>query len=145
MWYGVLSVWGCGGGSRWGAIPIDDGHSLLGTLGCWHQDLLCSPGMIVLCVILGIWVLWVFFFLCLVGCFSLIIWTSAVLSVLYACVLFFCIFTCLVQLSMFHVERCSRNILIMIIIIIFAFAKLLLIHGKASSVFFQGCHFAYRL
>ena len=33
-------------------------------------------------------------FLCLVGCFSMIIWTPAVLSVLYACVLYFCICTC---------------------------------------------------
>ena len=28
-------------------------------------------------------------FLCLVGCFSTIIWTPTVLSVLYACVLYF--------------------------------------------------------
>ena len=31
--------------------------------------------------------LWVFF-LCLVGCFSMIIWTPTVLSVLYACFVF---------------------------------------------------------
>ena len=54
-------------------------------------------------------------FLCLVGCFSMIIWTPTVLSVLYACVLYFCICTCSGQLSMFHMERCSRNTLIIII------------------------------
>ena len=51
-------------------------------------------------------------FLCLVGCFSMIIWTPTVLSVLYACVLYFCICTCSAQLSMFHMERRSRNTLI---------------------------------
>ena len=35
-----------------------------------------------------------FFFYCLVGCFSMIVWTPAVLSVLYACVLYFCICPC---------------------------------------------------
>ena len=48
----------------------------------------------------------------------MIVWTPAVLGVLYACVLYFCICTCSVQLSMFHMERCSRNTLIIIIIII---------------------------
>ena len=57
-------------------------------------------------------------FLCLVGCFSMIIWTPTVLSVLYACVLYFCICTCSAKLSMFHMERHSRNMLIIIIIII---------------------------
>ena len=40
-----------------------------------------------------------------------------VLSVLNVCVLYFCICTCSAQLSMFHTERHSRNILIAIIII----------------------------
>ena len=57
-------------------------------------------------------------FLCLVGYFSMIIWTPAVLSVLYACVLYFCTCTCSAQLSMFHMERRSRNSLIIITIII---------------------------
>ena len=48
----------------------------------------------------------------------MIIWTPTVLSVLYTCVLHFCICTCSVQLSMSHMERCSRNTLIIIIIII---------------------------
>ena len=48
----------------------------------------------------------------------MIIWTPTVLSVLYACVLNFCICTCSVQLSMFHMERRSRNMLIIITIII---------------------------
>ena len=45
-----------------------------------------------------------------------LLWTPAVLSVLYACVLYFCICTCSAQLSMFHMERRSRNTLIIIII-----------------------------
>ena len=49
---------------------------------------------------------------------SMIIWTPTVLSVLYACVSYFCICTCSAQLSMFHMERRSRNTLIIIIIII---------------------------
>ena len=56
--------------------------------------------------------LWVFF-LCLVGCFSMVIWTPTVLSVLHACVLYFCVCTCSAQLNMFHMERRSRNALIM--------------------------------
>ena len=48
----------------------------------------------------------------------MIIWTPTVLSVLYACVLYFCICTYSAQLSMFHMERCCRNTLIIIIIII---------------------------
>ena len=46
----------------------------------------------------------------------MIIWTSAVLSVLYACVLYLCICTCSVQLSMLDMERRSRNTLIIIIV-----------------------------
>ena len=44
----------------------------------------------------------------------MIIWTPTVLSVLYACILYFCICTCYAQMSMFHVERRSRNTLIII-------------------------------
>ena len=57
-------------------------------------------------------------FLCLVGCFSMIIWTPTVLSVLYACVLHFCICTCSAQLSMFHMERSSRNMLILLLLLL---------------------------
>ena len=32
-----------------------------------------------------------FFFYCLVGCLSMIVWTPALLGVLYACGLYFCI------------------------------------------------------
>ena len=53
------------------------------------------------------------YLLCLAGCFSMIIWTPAVFSVLCACVLHFCI-TCSVQLSMCHMERRSRNTLVII-------------------------------
>ena len=42
-----------------------------------------------------------FFFNCLVGCLSMIVWTPAVLGVFYACVLYFCNRTCSSQLSMF--------------------------------------------
>ena len=52
---------------------------------------------------------------CLVGCLSMIVWTHAVLGVLHACVFYFCIFTCLAQLSMFHMERRSRNTIIILI------------------------------
>ena len=37
---------------------------------------------------------------------------------LYACVLYFCICPCSAQLTMFHMERRSRNTLITVIIII---------------------------
>ena len=50
----------------------------------------------------------------LAGCLSVIVWTHAVLGVLYACVLYFCICICSAQLSMFHMERRSRNTLIII-------------------------------
>ena len=50
-----------------------------------------------------------YFFNCLVGCKSMIVWTPADFYI-YACVLYFCInCTCSVQLSMFHMERSSRN------------------------------------
>ena len=48
----------------------------------------------------------------------MIILTPAVLSVLYACVLYFCICTCSVQLNIIHMQRRSRNMLIIIIITI---------------------------
>ena len=57
------------------------------------------------------------FFNCLVGCLTMIVWTPAVLDVLYACILYFCICTCSGQLSMFQMERHSGNTLIIIIII----------------------------
>ena len=47
----------------------------------------------------------------------MIIWTPTALSVLNACVLYFCICTCTAQLSIFYMERRSRNTLIIIIII----------------------------
>ena len=45
-----------------------------------------------------VYVFYGYSFLSLVGCVSMIIWTPAVLSVLYAYVLYFCIFTCSAQL-----------------------------------------------
>ena len=56
------------------------------------------------------------FFNGLVGCLSMIVWTPAVLGVLYACVLYFCIFTCSVQLSMLWkgaLEICSLLLLLL--------------------------------
>ena len=50
-------------------------------------------------------------------CFSMIFGTPAVLSVLYACVSYFCTCTCSAQLSVFHMVRRSRNTLIITIII----------------------------
>ena len=47
----------------------------------------------------------------------MIVWTSTFLSVLYACVFYFCICTCSAQLSMFHMEKRSTNTLIINIII----------------------------
>ena len=47
----------------------------------------------------------------------MIAWTPTVLGVLYSFVLYFFYCTCSVQLSMFHMERRSRNTLIIIIII----------------------------
>ena len=48
----------------------------------------------------------------------MIVWALLFLSVLYACVFYFCICTCSAQLSMCHTEKRSRNALIIIIIII---------------------------
>ena len=59
----------------------------------------------------------VFGFYGLVGCFSMVIWTPAVLSVLYACVVYSCICTSSAQLRMFHMERRSIKTLIITIII----------------------------
>ena len=58
--------------------------------------------------------LWVFFFVCLVGCFSMIIWTPTVLSFICMCFVFLHLH-CSAQLSMFHMQRRSRNMLIIII------------------------------
>ena len=42
----------------------------------------------------------------------MIVWTPAVLSVLYAYDLYFCICTCSGQMNMFHMERRPRSTLI---------------------------------
>ena len=68
-------------------------------------------------------------FYCLVGCFNMIVWTPAVLSVLYLCVLYFCICPCSAQLSMFHMERHSRTTLIIIIIMII----IIIVRSSSSS------------
>ena len=48
----------------------------------------------------------------------MIVWTHAVLGVLCACVLYFCICTCSAQLSMFYMEMSSRNTIIIIIVVV---------------------------
>ena len=77
-----------------------------------------------MCRFIRMWVLWVLFFFfkfvfthlyCLVGCLSMIVWTHVVLGVFNACVLYFCICTCSAQLSMFHMKRCSKNALFIVI------------------------------
>ena len=40
-----------------------------------------------------------FFFHCLVGCFSMIVWTPAVLSVIYVCVLYLHLFSAIEHVS----------------------------------------------
>ena len=67
---------------------------------CVLSSLVCVVGVIF------VYVDTVFGFMCilflcidLVGCFSMIIWTPAVLSVLYACVLYLHLFI------MFHMEK----------------------------------------
>ena len=61
---------------------------------------------------------YIYFFNCLVGCFSMVVWTPAVLSVVLCMCFVFFICTCSAQLSMFHMERRSRNTHIIIIIVI---------------------------
>ena len=65
----------------------------------------------------------------------MIIRTPTVVSVLYACVLYFCICSCSAQLSMFHMERRSKNTLIVIIIIIWIPFELSNIRDKQSRIF----------
>ena len=62
----------------------------------------------------------------------MIIWTPAVLSVLYECVLYFCICTCSAQLSIFHMEKRSRNMLI-IIILLLSFELCLALHKPEQT------------
>ena len=78
-----------------------------------------------------------FFFNCLVGYLSMIVWAPAVLGVLYTCVLYFCICICSAQLSMFHMEKRSRNaitIIIIVIIIIIIIIIILLLSLLSSSL-----------
>ena len=55
---------------------------------------------------------------CFVECLSMIVWTHAVWDVLYACVLYLYICTSSAQLSMFHMERRSRNSLIITVVVV---------------------------
>ena len=62
----------------------------------------------------------------------MIIWAPTVLSVLYACVLYFCIWICSAQLGMFHMEKCSRNTLI-----IFFLDRFYPVFDKLENNFFR--------
>ena len=64
----------------------------------------------------------------------MIIWTPTVLSVLYACVLYFRICTWSAQLNMFHMERRSRNTLIIIIINIITIIIIIIISVEEITV-----------
>ena len=79
------------------------------------------------------------FFNSLVGCLSLVVWTLAVLGVLYASVMYFCICTCSAQLSMFHMERRSRNMLIIIIIINFGIVRCMLLETFFACTYVYAC------
>ena len=52
---------------------------------------------------------------CLVGRLNMMVWTHAVLGVLLASVLYFCMCTCSAQVSMFDIERRLRNTLTTIV------------------------------
>ena len=67
----------------------------------------------------------------------MIVRTHAALGVLHACVLYFCICTFSAQLSMFHMERRSRNTLIVIIIIIIATCL-----GEIASLICNVCQYS---
>ena len=63
----------------------------------------------------------------------MIVWTHAVLGVLYVCVLYFCVCPCSAQLSMFHIERRFRNTLIIIIIIIMIMMTMIIVVAVSRS------------
>ena len=60
-------------------------------------------------VSLYVWVEFLVHLYGVVGCLSMIVWTHAVLGVLYAHVLYFCICTCSAQLNIFCMEIRCRN------------------------------------
>ena len=62
---------------------------------------------------------------CLIGCLNMIAWPHAVLGVLYACVLYFCICTCSVQLNMSHMERRSGITIIIIIVVVVVLVQII--------------------
>ena len=68
----------------------------------------------------------------------MIVWTPAALGVLYACVLYFCICTCSAQVSLFHMERRSRNTLIIIIIWV-TFGVLFGLVSQMNLMLIQSC------
>ena len=73
----------------------------------------------------------------------MIVWTHAVLGVLYACALYFCICTCSAQVGMFNMERRSRNIITIIILLVVFFSNFSLnnlhtqIHRQVVAIIFS--------
>ena len=82
---------------------------------CHHWFVWLGLLMCTLIQYLGFMSTFFFFFFYPSLLLSMIVWTYTVLGVLYACVLYFCICTCSAQLSMFHVERRSRDTLMIIV------------------------------
>ena len=65
----------------------------------------------------------------------MIVWAPAVLDALYACVWYFRICTCSAQLSMFHMERRSKNTLIVVIAI--EIVTVLVLHRASVGLLFR--------
>ena len=78
------------------------------------RSLVCMVGVIYVYIDTAFF----FFFLLLSWMFQHACLDTCCLSVLYPCVLYFCICPCTAQFSMFHMEKRSRNALVTIIIII---------------------------
>ena len=62
-------------------------------------------------------------FNCLVGCFSMTVWTPAVLSVLYACVLYFCIQHVSLSLLLLLTLPCRSTVCWNEVMLIYSFFK----------------------
>ena len=87
-----------------------------------------------------------FFFNCSASCLSMIVWTPDALGVLYANVLYFCICTCSAQLSMFHMERRSRNMLItvnLLLLLLLLLFFLLLLKGALKNAHYYYHNFFF--
>ena len=70
----------------------------------------------------------------------MIVWAPAVLSVLYARVLYFCLCPCSAQLSMFHRESSSRNTLIIVIMMMMMMMMMIIV----AIIINCGMHLRFR-